>query len=84
MALLQLPGVLGNITNTIMSSPLLAGIGGGPSGEDCLFLNIQRPAGIAANAALPVMVWVSSRLFCPLILSLISCIFSDIDLRRRE
>jgi len=26
--------------------------------EDCLFLNVWRPAGTAANAALPVLVWI--------------------------
>lgn len=41
-----------------------AGWGGPPgsiqagSSEDCLFLNVWRPAGAAKNAKLPVMVWI--------------------------
>lgn len=30
----------------------------GPLSEDCLFLNVWRPAGAPANVALPVMVWI--------------------------
>ena len=26
--------------------------------EDCLYLNVVRPAGVAANAKLPVAVWI--------------------------
>jgi para-nitrobenzyl esterase len=33
------------------------------SSEDCLFLNIWRPAGAAANAKLPVMVWIHGGAF---------------------
>jgi para-nitrobenzyl esterase len=29
-----------------------------PQSEDCLYLNIWRPAGLAADARLPVMVWI--------------------------
>jgi para-nitrobenzyl esterase len=29
-----------------------------PQSEDCLYLNIWRPAGVAASARLPVMVWI--------------------------
>ncbi|KAH6874981.1 carotenoid ester lipase, partial [Coprinopsis sp. MPI-PUGE-AT-0042] len=29
-----------------------------PQDEDCLTLNVVRPAGIAANASLPVLVWI--------------------------
>ncbi|MCK9640192.1 MAG: carboxylesterase family protein [Prolixibacteraceae bacterium] len=43
---------------------------GGPRGsiqagssEDCLFLNIWRPAGAAKNAKLPVMVWIHGGAF---------------------
>jgi len=43
---------------------------GGPAGsiqagssEDCLFLNIWRPAGVAKNAKLPVMVWIHGGAF---------------------
>jgi para-nitrobenzyl esterase len=46
-----------------------AGWGGPPgsiqagSSEDCLFLNIWRPAGAANNAKLPVMVWIHGGAF---------------------
>jgi len=46
-----------------------AGWGGPPgtiqagSSEDCLFLNIWRPAGTAKNAKLPVMVWIHGGAF---------------------
>jgi para-nitrobenzyl esterase len=33
------------------------------SSEDCLFLNIWRPAGAARNAKLPVMVWIHGGAF---------------------
>ena len=33
------------------------------SSEDCLFLNIWRPAGVATNAKLPVMVWIHGGAF---------------------
>jgi para-nitrobenzyl esterase len=33
------------------------------SSEDCLFLNIWRPAGVAKNAKLPVMVWIHGGAF---------------------
>ena len=33
------------------------------SSEDCLFLNIWRPAGAAQNAKLPVMVWIHGGAF---------------------
>lgn len=33
------------------------------SSEDCLFLNIWRPAGTAQNAKLPVMVWIHGGAF---------------------
>ncbi len=33
------------------------------SSEDCLFLNIWRPAGAAKNAKLPVMVWIHGGAF---------------------
>jgi para-nitrobenzyl esterase len=43
---------------------------GGPAGsiqagssEDCLFLNVWRPAGAAKNAKLPVMVWIHGGAF---------------------
>ncbi|WP_431262614.1 carboxylesterase/lipase family protein [Roseateles chitinivorans] len=29
-----------------------------PQSEDCLFLNVWRPSGVAATARLPVMVWI--------------------------
>ncbi|ANH70263.1 hypothetical protein ABE85_04585 [Mitsuaria sp. 7] len=29
-----------------------------PQSEDCLYLNVWRPSGVAANARLPVMVWI--------------------------
>ncbi|HAQ20203.1 MAG TPA: carboxylesterase [Prolixibacteraceae bacterium] len=46
-----------------------AGWGGPPgsiqagSSEDCLFLNIWKPAGVAKNAKLPVMVWIHGGAF---------------------
>jgi para-nitrobenzyl esterase len=46
-----------------------AGFGAAPgsiqagSSEDCLFLNIWRPAGAAKNAKLPVMVWIHGGAF---------------------
>ena len=33
------------------------------SSEDCLFINVWRPAGAAANAKLPVMVWIHGGAF---------------------
>ena len=33
------------------------------SSEDCLFLNIWKPAGAAKNAKLPVMVWIHGGAF---------------------
>ena len=33
------------------------------SSEDCLFLNVWRPAGAAAGAKLPVMVWIYGGAF---------------------
>jgi len=46
-----------------------AGFGGGPgsiaqgSSEDCLYLNIWRPAGASQGAKLPVMVWIHGGAF---------------------
>lgn len=34
---------------------------GNPVSEDCLTLNVVRPAGVAADAMLPVAVWVCCR-----------------------
>lgn len=33
------------------------------SAEDCLFINVWRPAGAAASAKLPVMVWIHGGAF---------------------
>jgi para-nitrobenzyl esterase len=33
------------------------------SAEDCLFINVWRPAGVAASARLPVMVWIHGGAF---------------------
>jgi para-nitrobenzyl esterase len=35
-----------------------AGAGGSTRGEDCLVLNVWRPAALAAGARLPVLVWI--------------------------
>ncbi len=46
-----------------------AGFGGGPgaisqgSSEDCLYLNVWRPAGARTGAKLPVMVWIHGGAF---------------------
>ncbi|KDR78805.1 hypothetical protein GALMADRAFT_64548 [Galerina marginata CBS 339.88] len=36
---------------------------GAPIAEDCLFLNIFRPTGLAANAKLPVLFWIHGGAF---------------------
>ncbi len=40
--------------NVSQSSPLEAG----ESSEDCLTINVLRPAGLPANANLPVLAWI--------------------------
>ena len=55
--------------STFGASCAAAGWGAAPgtiqkgSSEDCLFLNVWRPAGAAKNAKLPVMVWIHGGAF---------------------
>ncbi|ORY75783.1 lipase [Protomyces lactucae-debilis] len=46
------PGVV----QTLLNTPLFTAVSG--ASEDCLTLNVQRPSGIAADAKLPVFVWI--------------------------
>lgn len=48
-------GVLGQIANDIIQLPFLKVIGGQ---EDCLTINVQRPAGTKAGDKLPVLFWI--------------------------
>ncbi|TFY65781.1 hypothetical protein EVG20_g5307 [Dentipellis fragilis] len=36
---------------------------GAPTGEDCLFINVWRPAGTSADAKLPVLFWIHGGFF---------------------
>ncbi|GAA5849915.1 hypothetical protein JCM9279_002462 [Rhodotorula babjevae] len=56
------PGVIANAVaqstlNAITSLPILSGVAGTNAAEDCLTLNVFRPAGVSSSAKLPVMVW---------------------------
>ncbi|KAK4049114.1 hypothetical protein OIO90_005584 [Microbotryomycetes sp. JL221] len=53
--------ISGGLTD-VLKLPIFAPVGGNAS-EDCLNLNVQRPAGTAANAKLPVMVWLFGGAF---------------------
>jgi carboxylesterase type B len=45
-----------NVLGTILNTPLLQTVIN--SGEDCLTINVQRPAGTKADAKLPVLFWI--------------------------
>lgn len=53
----NVPGVATDVLETVVDSPLLKNnIVGGQ--EDCLTLNVQRPAGTKEGDKLPVMLWI--------------------------
>lgn len=45
-----------NVIGTVLNTPLFQAVSN--AGEDCLTVNVQRPAGTAANAKLPVLFWI--------------------------
>lgn len=45
-----------NVLGTILNTPLFQAVTN--SGEDCLTINVQRPAGTKADAKLPVLFWI--------------------------
>ncbi len=45
-----------NVIGTILNTPLFQAISN--AGEDCLTINVQRPAGTKADAKLPVLFWI--------------------------
>ncbi|KAH7380304.1 Alpha/Beta hydrolase protein [Phaeosphaeria sp. MPI-PUGE-AT-0046c] len=45
-----------NVLGTLLNTPLFQGVSN--SGEDCLTINVQRPAGTKADAKLPVLFWI--------------------------
>jgi carboxylesterase type B len=47
-----------NVIGTILNTPIFQAVTN--AGEDCLTINVQRPAGTAANAKLPVLFWIVS------------------------
>ncbi|GAA5836898.1 hypothetical protein JCM11251_005817 [Rhodosporidiobolus azoricus] len=61
------PGFFGQLTrdlfDVVTGLPILSSVAGTDAAEDCLFLNVQRPAGTAPDAKLPVMVWVYGGAF---------------------
>lgn len=53
----NVPGVAADVVETVVDSPLLKNnIVGGQ--EDCLTVNVQRPAGTKEGDKLPVMLWI--------------------------
>ncbi|KPV77126.1 uncharacterized protein RHOBADRAFT_48138 [Rhodotorula graminis WP1] len=56
------PGPIANAVaqstlDAITSLPILSAVAGTTAAEDCLTLNVFRPAGVSSSAKLPVMVW---------------------------
>ncbi|KAJ4325750.1 hypothetical protein N0V94_000510 [Neodidymelliopsis sp. IMI 364377] len=45
-----------NVLGTLLNTPLFQAVTN--AGEDCLTINVQRPAGTAADAKLPVLFWI--------------------------
>ncbi|KAF9692933.1 hypothetical protein EKO04_009073 [Ascochyta lentis] len=45
-----------NVIGTILNTPLFQAVSN--AGEDCLTINVQRPAGTKADAKLPVLFWI--------------------------
>ncbi|KAL5115632.1 hypothetical protein ACEQ8H_006431 [Pleosporales sp. CAS-2024a] len=45
-----------NVLGTLLNTPLFQTISN--AGEDCLTLNVQRPAGTTADSKLPVLLWI--------------------------
>ncbi|BGP37499.1 hypothetical protein JCM10450v2_001404 [Rhodotorula kratochvilovae] len=62
-----LPGFLNNVAQDVLdlvtSLPILSSIASTNAAEDCLTLNVWRPAGTASTAKLPVMVWIYGGAF---------------------
>lgn len=48
--------LLSEVIDTVWESPLFQTVTN--QGEDCLTLDVQRPAGTNANSSLPVLVWI--------------------------
>lgn len=49
-------GVVGAVANDVLQVPLLKTVDGGQ--EDCLTVDVRRPAGTEAGAKLPVLFWI--------------------------
>lgn len=47
-----------DLVGTLEKLPLLSTLTASNQAENCLFVNVQRPSGTAANAGLPVMLWI--------------------------
>jgi carboxylesterase type B len=45
-----------NVLGSLLNTPLFQAVAN--TGEDCLTINVQRPAGTKANAKLPVLFWI--------------------------
>ncbi|KAJ4987658.1 carboxylesterase [Stagonosporopsis vannaccii] len=45
-----------NVIGTILNTPIFQAVSN--AGEDCLTINVQRPAGTKADAKLPVLFWI--------------------------
>ncbi|KAL8291889.1 hypothetical protein RQP46_002147 [Phenoliferia psychrophenolica] len=73
-----LPGVLGVLAeealDLVESIPLFQTIAGSNASEDCLTLNVIRPAGLSSTAGVPVMFWE-----LPYVLLRVSENLTDID-----
>ncbi|KAM0787823.1 hypothetical protein ACM66B_003877 [Microbotryomycetes sp. NB124-2] len=54
--------LLSGALTDMLKLPIFTAAGGNAS-EDCLTLNVQRPAGVSSSAKLPVMVWVYGGAF---------------------
>jgi carboxylesterase type B len=48
-----------NVLGTLLNTPLFQAVQN--SGEDCLTINVQRPAGTKADAKLPVLYWIFGK-----------------------
>lgn len=49
-------GPISDVLGTVLNTPLFQKVT--QAGEDCLTINVQRPAGISASAKLPVLFWI--------------------------
>ncbi|GAA5898791.1 hypothetical protein JCM6882_004000 [Rhodosporidiobolus microsporus] len=52
-----------DLLDWVTGLPIISNIAGTDAAEDCLFLNVFRPTGTAADAKLPVMVWIYGGAF---------------------